>query len=68
MVMIHYYIYECEDCIVNFAVEQTYHDHSAVQCPICLTDDFVKEVGSGSMENHVKDEDDGNKENSSLSR
>lgn len=56
-VLIHYHIYECEDCVVNFAVEQTYHDHSAVQCPICGTDDLVKDVGSGSMEVKVNDEE-----------
>jgi predicted nucleic acid-binding Zn ribbon protein len=48
-VVIPYHIYECEDCIVSFAVEQAFEDQSAVNCPICLTDEHIRDVTSGQM-------------------
>lgn len=42
-----FHVYECEDCIVTFAVEQAYEDHSDVRCPICKTDNNISDVGSG---------------------
>ena len=49
MPVIHYHIYECEDCIVNFAVEQTYEDQSDIKCPVCASDEYLSDVGAGSM-------------------
>jgi hypothetical protein len=44
-----FHIYECEDCIVSFAVEQAYEDQSAVKCPICCSDEAIRDVASGEM-------------------
>jgi rubrerythrin len=48
-VIIPYHIYECEECIVSFAVEQAFEDQSEVKCPICSTDDFLRDVCAGQM-------------------
>jgi predicted nucleic acid-binding Zn ribbon protein len=44
-----FHVYECEDCSVTFAVEQAFEDQSEVKCPICLDDEWIRDVGSGEM-------------------
>ncbi|PWV97464.1 hypothetical protein DFQ01_121108 [Paenibacillus cellulosilyticus] len=42
------HLYECEDCFVNFAVEDYDGiDHSATVCPICGTDEMLVDKGFG---------------------
>ncbi|MGO4890320.1 hypothetical protein ACJ2A9_21440 [Anaerobacillus sp. MEB173] len=43
------HVYECNDCDAIFAVDQDFEDHSAVQCPICLTDRKLKDVSEGEI-------------------
>jgi predicted nucleic acid-binding Zn ribbon protein len=49
VVIIPYHIYECEDCIVSFAVEMAFEEQSAVKCPVCQQDEGILDVGSGEM-------------------
>lgn len=44
-----FHIYECEDCILMFAVEQAWEDHSSVNCPVCGLDESIRDVTSGEM-------------------
>jgi hypothetical protein len=44
-----FHIYECEECVVTFAVEQDFEDQSVVCCPICHIDDFIQDVASGEI-------------------
>lgn len=44
-----FHVYECEDCIVTFAVEQDYEDQSDVCCPICWNGEKIRDVSSGEM-------------------
>lgn len=44
-----FHVYECQDCVVTFAVEQDYEDQSSVCCPICQCDD-LRDVASGEMQ------------------
>lgn len=46
-ITVHLHHYECESCLVFFAVEQAYEDQELVNCPICGTDDHLKDVGAG---------------------
>ena len=48
-VTIAYHIYECRDCVVNFAVEQTFEEQDVVKCPVC-SEQNIEVVGYGSME------------------
>lgn len=43
------HVYECEECIVTFSVDQECEEQSDVKCPLCLTDQHVKDVGGGMM-------------------
>lgn len=43
------HVYECEDCIVTFSVEQAFEDQSVVKCPVCLTDDHLRDIASGTL-------------------
>lgn len=43
-----FHVYECQDCVVTFAVEQVCDDQSDVCCPICSSDN-VRDVDSGEM-------------------
>lgn len=45
----HFHVYECDSCIVTFAVEMAFEDQSVVVCPICKCDDHVNDVSSGVM-------------------
>ena len=44
-----FHVYECEECMVTFAVEQYCVDQSVVFCPICGMDDYMRDVASGEM-------------------
>jgi hypothetical protein len=44
-----FHIYECEDCVVTFAVEQDFEDQSVVCCPICHVYENIRDVASGEM-------------------
>ncbi|WP_428909447.1 hypothetical protein [Niallia sp. Krafla_26] len=43
-----FHVYECQDCILTFAVEQAFEEQSAVCCPVCH-DDNLSDVASGEM-------------------
>lgn len=43
-----FHVYECDDCVVTFAVEQAYEDQSEVTCPIC-GEENLKDLCSGEM-------------------
>lgn len=45
----HFHVYECTECVLVFAVEQAYDNHSDVHCPLCFNED-IDDVCSGSME------------------
>jgi hypothetical protein len=49
--MIHsFHVYECQDCTVVFAVEDSDEiDHSQTCCPICTGED-LEDKGHGEME------------------
>jgi transcription initiation factor IIE alpha subunit len=40
-----YYVYHCDNCEVKFAVDQAIEDHSTVDCPFCLRDDYLADAG-----------------------
>lgn len=44
-----FHVYECEQCVVTFAVEQAYEDQSEVKCPICSEDEWIRDVTSSEM-------------------
>lgn len=44
-----FHVYECEECVLIFAVEQECEDQSDVCCPICWQDNHLKDVASGVM-------------------
>ncbi|WP_209121555.1 helix-turn-helix domain-containing protein [Alkalihalobacillus sp. BA299] len=44
-----FHIYECEDCVLVFAVEQAFETQEDVCCPVCWSDEQLKDVGSGVM-------------------
>lgn len=39
------YLYECQDCVLTFGVETAYEDHSDVVCPVCQSDENVRDAG-----------------------
>ncbi|MCM3763480.1 hypothetical protein [Neobacillus niacini] len=43
-----YHVYECQDCVLSFAVEQAFEDQSEICCPNCGDED-IRDVGSGEM-------------------
>lgn len=43
-----FHIYECEDCILTFAVEQVFEDQSEVKCPVCAGE-TLRDVAAGEM-------------------
>jgi hypothetical protein len=45
------HIYECEDCVLTFAVEQAFEDQSIIKCPSC-SDENIRDVCSGVLINH----------------
>jgi predicted nucleic acid-binding Zn ribbon protein len=44
-----YHIYECEACVLVFAVEQAFDDQEQVNCPVCQCDETLRDCGSGEM-------------------
>lgn len=44
-----FYIYECEECVVAFAVEQAFEDQSIISCPACKEDEHVRDVCEGEL-------------------
>ncbi|WP_078428795.1 helix-turn-helix transcriptional regulator [Alkalihalobacterium alkalinitrilicum] len=44
-----YHIYECEDCTLVFAVEQAFDSQEDVCCPVCWSDDQLRDIGAGEM-------------------
>lgn len=45
----HFHVYECEDCIVTFAVEMAFEDQSIVACPVCKSNEYLRDITSGAM-------------------
>lgn len=43
------HVYECEDCIFTFAVEQAWEEQELVSCPVCHCEDTIRDVGPGEM-------------------
>jgi hypothetical protein len=43
------HVYECEDCVVSFSIEQAYEDQDAVKCPICESADYIRDVAAGEL-------------------
>lgn len=41
------HVYECEKCILTFAVEQEFEDQTAVTCPVCHSEESIRDVGGG---------------------
>ncbi|MCL6599810.1 MAG: hypothetical protein K6T81_13905 [Alicyclobacillus macrosporangiidus] len=39
------YLYECTDCRVVFGVDAAYEDHSHIVCPVCISDESLKDAG-----------------------
>lgn len=50
---VHYLIYECQDCILSFAVEKAFKDQDDVTCPICW--EKPEYVRSGVLEQNYKE-------------
>lgn len=44
-----YHIYECESCVLVFAVEQAFEDQSIITCPSCKDDNWIRDRGYGVM-------------------
>ena len=44
-----FHVYECEDCVLTFAVEQAFEDQCEVCCPVCWNGDAIRDVASGEM-------------------
>ncbi|MEH7503259.1 hypothetical protein V7152_14820 [Neobacillus drentensis] len=43
------HIYECEECVVSFTVEQAFEEQDLVRCPICTSDDSIRDVAAGEL-------------------
>lgn len=41
------HVYECEECILTFAVEQAFDNQSEIRCPNCWSDEHMRDVGEG---------------------
>jgi putative FmdB family regulatory protein len=44
-----FHVYECNDCVVSFAVEQAFEEQDLVKCPICGEDESLRDVAAGEM-------------------
>lgn len=45
-----FHVYECEICVVTFAVEQACENQDDVVCPLCQFDgEAIRDVGAGEM-------------------
>ena len=42
------HIYECQDCVLTFAVEQALEDQSSIVCPLC-TGENIADIASGEL-------------------
>lgn len=42
------HIYECQDCVLTFAVEQAFEDQSEICCPNCQGEN-IRDVASGEL-------------------
>jgi predicted nucleic acid-binding Zn ribbon protein len=42
------HIYECDDCILVFAVEMAFEDQSEIKCPNCGNEE-INDVAAGEM-------------------
>jgi predicted nucleic acid-binding Zn ribbon protein len=49
------FFYQCEDCCLVFAVEQSFQEQDVIMCPVCHTDAHMDLVGEGSMTIYVKE-------------
>jgi predicted nucleic acid-binding Zn ribbon protein len=47
--LMHWYLCEGKDCMVDFGVSQMLEDQSVVTCPVCKTDDHLKDVGPAAV-------------------
>ncbi|MGD6993958.1 hypothetical protein [Sutcliffiella horikoshii] len=45
-----FHVYECENCVITFAVEQGLEDQTVVCCPVCLMQEEIRDVVSGEMD------------------
>lgn len=43
-----FHIYECEDCIVSFAVEIAFQEQDLIKCPIC-SEENLRDVATGKL-------------------
>ncbi|ASA96843.1 hypothetical protein HPK07_05760 [Anoxybacillus flavithermus] len=43
------HVYECKSCDVVFAVSQDFEEQHLVQCPVCKTDEALRELPSGEL-------------------
>lgn len=43
-----FHIYECQECVTTFGVEQALEDQSNITCPECNGED-LRDVGQGEM-------------------
>jgi putative FmdB family regulatory protein len=43
------HVYECEECVVTFAVEQAFEEQDLVKCPICSHEDSIRDVAAGEI-------------------
>ncbi|MDF2859622.1 MAG: hypothetical protein K0Q87_5473 [Neobacillus sp.] len=41
------HIYECQQCVITFAVEQAFEDQSVISCPSCCEEEWLEDVGEG---------------------
>jgi predicted nucleic acid-binding Zn ribbon protein len=47
--LMHWYICERKGCLVDFTVSQMLEDQSIVTCPVCRTDDHLKDLGPAAL-------------------
>ena len=45
----HWYFCDREGCTFDFTVSQYLEDQSCVVCPVCKTDDFIKDLGPAAV-------------------
>jgi predicted nucleic acid-binding Zn ribbon protein len=43
-----FHIYECEDCVVSFAVEVAFEEQDLVKCPIC-SEENLRDIATGEL-------------------
>ncbi|MDQ7095970.1 hypothetical protein REC12_20455 [Desulfosporosinus sp. PR] len=40
-----YFVYHCDECNVKFAVDQEFEDQKFVSCPLCNSEEYLREAG-----------------------